>query len=127
MTNNIKNPITAFRKYARYGYDKMGLDIFEICNIATGATVGKNEAAEILAVYQTLQALEYNGHKEIADAVRAVYFRYANRPLKKNEISWRVRRFATESYMDERTVYRHLRLAKTLYLKFYENGIKNVE
>ena len=127
MTNNIKNPITAFRKYARYGYDKMGLDIFEICNIATGATVGKNEAAEILAVYQTLQSLEYNGRKETADAVRAVYFRYANRPLKKNEISWRVRRFATESYMDERTVYRHLRLAKTLFFKFYSNGRKNIE
>ena len=126
MDNRKKaiNPVAAFRKYARYGYDKAELDIFDICNIALGATVGKDEAVELVAVYQTLQALEASGKGETANAVRAVYFRYARRPLKKNEIAWRVRRFATEGYMDERTVYRHLRAAKELFLKFYENGIK---
>ena len=118
------NPVAAFRKYARYGYDNANLDIFDICNIALGATVGKNEAAELVAVYQTLQALEASGKTETANAVRAVYLKYAHRPLKKNEIAWRVSRFATDGYMDERTVYRHLRTAKELFLKFYENGIK---
>ena len=118
------NAIAAFRKYARYGYDKVTVNIFDICNIALGATSGKNEAAELVAVYQTLRALEYSGRAETADAVRAVYFRYASRPLKKNEIAWRVRRFAVEGYMDERTVYRHLRVAKELFERFYVDGIK---
>ena len=126
--SEIKVNVThAFRKYARYGYDKSGLDIFDICNIALGATVVKNEAAELVAVYQTLQTLEYSRRTETAEAVRAVYFRHANRPLKKNEIAWRVRRFATESYMDERTVYRRLREAKELFAEFYADGIKNIK
>ena len=120
---NDINAVAVFRKYARYGYDKAELDIFDICSIALGATPEKKEAAELVAVYQTLQALEYAGRVETADALRTVYFRYAARPLKKNEIAWRVRRFAFESYMDERTVYRHLKLAKELFVKFY-CGIK---
>ncbi len=127
MNKENPNPVSAFRKYARYGYDKSGLDIFDICNIALGATVGKKQAAELVAVYQTLQALEYSHRAETAEAVRAVYFRYANRPLKKNEIAWRVRRFATEKYMDERTVYRRLREAKELFAEFYADGIKNIK
>lgn len=124
MKNTDKGYIHAFRKYARYGYDRAGLNIFEICDIARGATADAQSAAELIAVYQTLRALEYTGREETAAAVRAVYFSFPERPLKKNEISWRVRRFASKSYMDERTVYRHLRAAKELFSKFYENGIK---
>ena len=125
MKNTDKGYIHAFRKYARYGYDRAGLNIFEICDIARGATADAQSAAELIAVYQTLRALEYTGREETAAAVRAVYFTFPERPLKKNEITFRVRRFSGESYMDERTVYRHLRAAKELFLKFYENGIKN--
>ena len=117
--------VKAFRKYARYGYDKVDFNIFEICNVAKGAAPNAESAAEIVAVFQTMQALEFSGRKETADAVRAVYFRYASRPIKKNEVSWRVRRFAAEQFMDERTVYRHLRVAKAMLSNFYENGIKN--
>ena len=126
--NNFeREAVTAFRKYARYGYDKSNLSFFEICDSARGAAPDAESAAEIVAVYLTLQALENFSRRETADAVRKVYFRYADRPLKKNEISWRVRRFASEGYMDERTVYRHLRAAKTLFAKFYQNGIKNIK
>ena len=116
--------VSAFRKYARYGYDKAEIDIFQMCDIARGVSSVRECACQIIAVYETLQALEFFDRKETADAVRAVYFRCAERPLKKNEISWRVRRFATENYMDERTVYRHLRRVKALFLKFYENSKK---
>ena len=115
--------VSAFRKYARYGFDKAGLDIFEICDLARGAAPSQESALALVAVYQTMQMLECHGRKESADVVRAVYFSYPNRPIKKNEISWRVRRFAHESYMDERTVYRHLRAAKELFLNFYEKGV----
>ena len=121
---NKPNAVSAFRKYARYGYDKVGIDIFEMCEIALGATSERQQAAELVAVYQTLRALEYSGREETAEAVRAVYFSLPERPLKKNEVSLRVRRFASESYMDERTVYRHLKAAKELFSKFYGIGIK---
>ena len=126
--NNFeREAVAAFRKYARYGYDKMELSFFELCDSARGAAPSRESAAQIAAVYMTLKALENFSRQETADAVRNVYFSYADRPLKKNEISWRVRRFASEGYMDERTVYRHLRVAKTLFSKFYQNGIKNIK
>ena len=124
---NKPNPVSAFRKYARYGYDNVDFNIFEICETAKGASSNKKEAAEIIAVYLTLKTLEFTGKDETADIVRKVYFKYASRPLKKNEISWRVRRFATDYYMDERTVYRHLKNAKELFINFYENGMKNIK
>jgi len=127
MSQKKLNVALAFRKYARYGFHRAELNIFEMCDLVRGATANPESAAEMIAVYQTVLALESTDRGETADALRAVYFKYADRPLKKNEISWRVRRFATESYMDERTVYRHLRVAKTLFLKFYENGIKNIK
>ena len=115
--------VSAFRKYARYGFDKAGLDLFEMCDLARGAAPSKESALALVAVYQTMQMLECLGRKETADVVRAVYFRFPDRPIRKNDISWRVSRFAFESYMDERTVYRHLRAAKELFLNFYENGV----
>ena len=127
MSEKYINPVVAFRKYARYGYDKTDFNIFEICEAARGASSNKKEAAETVAVYLTLKTLEFTGREEIAATVRKVYFKYASRPLKKNEISWRVRRFAADYYMDERTVYRHLKSAKELFINFYENGIKNIK
>ena len=124
MDQRPKSMVSAFRKYARRGYDKMGLNIFEMCDMAKGASADATDAAETVAVYRTIKALEFTGREETASALRAVYFSFPERPLKKNEISWRVRRFASESYMDERTVYRHLKTAKSLFSKFYENGIK---
>lgn len=121
------NVVSAFRKYARYGYDNADFSIFEISDVARGAASNMLSACEIIAVYETLRTLEFTGKCETADAVRRVYFGYPERPLKKNEISWRVRRFAFEKHMDERTVYRHLKIAKDLFLKFCKAEIKNIE
>ena len=127
MTEKNTNSVSAFRKYARYGYDNADFNIFEMCEAAKGATSNERDAAELVAVYLTLRTLEFTDRTETADLVKKVYFKYASRPLKKNEISLRVRRFATDSYMDERTVYRHLRIAKELFLNFCEIGIKNLK
>ena len=127
MTEKNTNSVSAFRKYARYGYDNAEFNIFEMCEAAKGATANQRDAAELIAVYLTLRTLEFTDRAETADLVKKVYFKYPSRPLKKNEISLRVRRFATDSYMDERTVYRHLRIAKELFLNFYEIGIKNLK
>lgn len=127
MEEKKLNVTAVFRKYARYGYENTRLDIFEACDMARGATASREAAVGMIAVYETLRALEFSDRRETADAVREVYFKYPSRPLRKNEITWRVRRFASESYMDERTVYRHLRTAKELFLRFYRNGIKNIK
>ena len=74
----------------------------------------------MLAVHDTLHFLSVSGKSESADAVRYVYFAARGRVPRKNEISDRVRRFARMYYLDERTVWRRLSEAKSLYIKILE-------
>lgn len=115
-----KEIILAFRKYARYGFDRREADIFEMFKIVAGATSNNVEALKMMAVYETLRALLALGMNETVTMVREVYFKFPERPLKRNEVTMRVRRAAVELYMDERTVYRHLNTAKSLFLGFFD-------
>ena len=76
----------------------------------------------MLAVYDTLRLLTYEGRREELRAVRAVYFARAGRCLRRNDISLRVQRFAIENYMDARTVYRRLARVKSLYFAVLEGN-----
>lgn len=69
---------------------------------------------DILSVEKTLEILERGGKPYIVDAVKAVYFFRPTAPLRKGEISLRVRRFALSVPTDERTVYRWLREARMM-------------
>ena len=69
----------------------------------------------MLAVADTLRLLRYMGRHETVDALRSVYFAGRGRRLRRNEVSHRVRRFAAEHYLDERTVYRRLSHAIDVY------------
>ena len=115
-----KEIILAFRKYARYGFDRLELDVLEMSRFISGATSNGDEALRMMAVYEAMRALSSFGMEETVEIVRAVYFKLPERPLKKNEVTMRVRRAAMELYMDERTVYRHLNTAKALFLGFYK-------
>ena len=75
---------------------------------SNGAAVYDRNAGEY--VYSTLVPN--------ADALEAVYLADRGRTPRKNEISYRVRRFALAHSMDERTVWRRLDEAKKLYLDF---------
>lgn len=67
---------------------------------------------DIDAVREVLSELESGTVPEIAKAVRAVY----SRPAKhKNEIEFRVIAFAIDTPADKRTVYRWLKIARTMF------------
>ena len=69
---------------------------------------------ELLAVYDTVRLLSMTSPEAIF-ALRAVYFFDKGRRPLKNQIGQRVLRFADENCLDERTVYRRLKLVKETY------------
>lgn len=111
----------AFCRYARYGFDKRDLRDFEMMDCIRGTARNIAEAREMLAVYDTLRFLKYMKKGEELQVVRAVYFSRRGKRLRRNDISLRVRRFATENYYDERTVYRRLSEVKRLFLAALED------
>ena len=104
----------AFRRYARLGLDRNPLKTFEVYQRIRGVCKNEVDAAKLLGVYDTIRLLSLTD-KESAEAVRAVYFAERGRTPRKNQTSLRVRRFALENNLDERTVYRRLKSAKELY------------
>lgn len=69
---------------------------------------------DILAVEETITLLEKGEKSNIVKAVKAVYFVNPQQPLRRGDISNRVRRFAITYPADERTVYRWLKEARLL-------------
>lgn len=109
-----------FSRYARYGFAQREEDPFVLYESIRGSVRNLREALDMLAVADTLRLLAILGRREAADAVRAVYFVGRGRRPRRNEISHRVRRFAADRYLDERTVYRRLSEAKHLLLKILD-------
>ena len=103
-----------FRKYARLGLDKRRLKPFEVYAVIKGVSKNEEEAMELLAVYDTVRLLSMTSPEAIS-ALRAVYFFDKGRRPLKNQIGQRVLRFADENCLDERTVYRRLKLVKETY------------
>ena len=109
-----------FRKYARFGLDRRGLDPLRVWKIIDVCFASQKNKFDMLAVLDTMRLLELNGEGDCAEAVRDVYFATATHRLAKNEISRRVCRHAFENYCDERTVYRRLARAREVYRKVRE-------
>ena len=104
----------AFRQWARAG-----------CPM--GANIRKDaweaDFSACASVFLTLAKDEIRGREntaaaEIRKAVMGVYMEEPRRPLRKNEVSNRVRRLAQESYVSERQVYAWLARARSLWWKF---------
>ena len=106
----------AFLRYARYGFDRRNLSIFDMADCIRGCVADAGEAKVMMAVYDTIRLLAFMGRREELLAVKAVYFGRHGRRLRRNDVSLRVRRFAVENYCDDRTVYRRLAKAKRLLL-----------
>ena len=113
----------AFLKYARLGFNQKNLPAVEMARRISACTSCENEATRLLAVYDTLRVLHAEGRGECADAVRAVYFSGRGRNLRKNDITFAVRRFASEHSLDDRTVWRRIEQAKVLYCSLLEEQI----
>lgn len=103
-----------FRKYARLGLDKRTLKPFEVYEVIKGVCRNEDEAMKLLAVYDTVRLLSLTAPESLL-ALRTVYFFDKGRTPLKNQISYRVIRFADENHLDERTVYRRLKQAKDMY------------
>lgn len=69
---------------------------------------------DILAVEKTIELLERGKKPHIIAAIKEVYFAYPLQPLRKGDISGRVRRYSLQCPTDERTVYRWLKEARLL-------------
>ena len=125
MRKNGDVAAKAFLRYAAYGFDRLERDAFDMLDSIRGCTANREEAGRMLAVYDTLRLLDYEGRREELLALREVYFRGAGRRLRRNDITWRVQRFATDHFMDARTVYRRLARVKRLYFTVLEGAFKS--
>lgn len=121
----------AFRLFARLGfptYERAQKIVFEqemrrrseispdIAIVQAEKAVEKQTPTllDILAAERTIALLERGGKTNIVSAVKAVYFVNPQSPLRRGDISNRVRRFAVTYPADERTVYRWLKEARLL-------------
>lgn len=103
----------AFRRWARLG-----------CPGPEGIR-GRRDAGDLLACAAVFVMLEEraadDGRRKnrtetmIAEAIRAVYMVQPDRPLRRSDITLRVRRFAVERYAGERTVYAWLASGRALW------------
>lgn len=121
----------AFRLYAAMGkptYEEAQKRVYEIelskrSDIDPSIAVVQAEKAvknntplllDILAVDKTIELLERGEKGHIVAAVKAVYFTEPAAPLRRGDISKRVRYHALSCPTDERTVYRWLKEARLL-------------
>jgi len=111
----------AFRLYARLGLHRMQnwtvadfRRLFGICRTDT--------LSAMLAVRDTLRALQALGDTECINAVMYVYMSERGRTPGKSETSRRVLSFALARYCDERTVYRKLYKACRMYRNLLQNS-----
>ena len=110
----------AFQKYARLCRDADEISYFSLSARLKGCCKTQREALKILAVKDLFDMLNASGKSETVDAIKAVYCSNFGRTPRKNDISYRVRKFALEHHLDERTVFRKIEEAK----KLYENLMK---
>ncbi len=121
----------AFRLYARLGYPcrEKAQEITRGKEAEPGKSVPPDRARaqakkpaenkaplllDLLAVESTLSLLRNEKKEDVIAAVTAVYFVNPSAPLRRGDISDRVRRFAMTCPADERTVYRWLKYARLL-------------
>ena len=107
--------ISAFRKYTRLGLANNRLSPFEVCDRIRGVSKSREEALDIFAVYDTIRLLKISGKEDVLRAVSAVYMCGMRDKMRKSEISLRILRYAYENNCDERTVYRQLQYARSIY------------
>ena len=87
---------------------------------------GKNKSlgVDLFSLHETLLFLNVLGESDILEAIDYVYFKPFQKSIskrdQKNEISYRVIKYANKNHMDERTVYRKLQKAKRIFFAIRE-------
>lgn len=107
----------AFRRWARFGCP-------DAEKIEMAGYKMPEELLACCAVFVVLEQRERRKYRsntaagEILRAVREVYMAEPGRPLRRQEVTMRVRRLATERWVSERMVYFWLSQARKLYWEF---------
>ena len=107
--------IRAFRRYTQLGLDKDRQPPYRKYERIRAVSQSDKEAASLLAVCDTLRILRLTHKKATLSAVRQIWRARPFAPLKRQEISFRVRKAAFLLFCDDRTVYRYLHTAAELY------------
>ncbi len=131
-TTETRDMARAFIKYAKLGLYDIDTSPFDVYSKIKGVC-GKNKklARELWAVHECLLILRVMQEREILRALYDIYIKpFARRAAKakdkstaqqgtlaKNEISYRVQRFAMQNFLDARTVYRRLKKVRGLWEK----------
>ncbi|MCQ2354612.1 MAG: hypothetical protein MJ102_05845 [Clostridia bacterium] len=109
-----REEIEAFRRYARLGLDRCVGAAESVCRIRGACT--DREAVDMLAVSDVMRMLTYTRSGSLAaKAVREVYFTTCRGNIRSGIISGKVRYVADSLHCDERTVYRGLTYARSLW------------
>lgn len=103
----------AFRTYARLGLCKSNSALEIICRIRGICT--DTCAIDMLAAFDTIRLLELSNDTIAIRAINEIYFSTSFGPIRKNEISYRVRHLADELHCDDRTVYRRLKKVRDIW------------
>lgn len=131
--NTMDYSTAAFRFWARKGCPTHEEAVKRIYNHALSKVINKNpkeavtyaEAeverasaalSDILACDTVFREFELAGKKIICDAVREIYMIQPSKPLKLNDVTYRVRAFSLQSYVSERQVYRYLAQAREAFV-----------
>lgn len=97
-------------------------NLYAVCNCPTTEEIHKRlhtqfnsaQLLDLLAVSKTMEQLRTSDRDYIYRAVEAVYFKQPFKKLQKGEIESRVVDFAIKNYVDERSVWRWLKEARTI-------------
>ena len=109
--------IRVFRKFARLGLANEQLNPIQAYKKIELLCVSRRSRLDMFAVYDTLRLLELNGETDVIEAVYNVYFDGTAYRLTNQEKGARVLRLAHESHCDNRTIYRRLEKARSLYIE----------
>jgi len=106
----------AFRRWARAGCPAAE----EIRTVKGAEDLMACAAVFVMLEKEKLRGRENNAAAEIAKAVREVYMEEPHRPLRKLEVTFRVRRVAAECWVSERQVYTWLARARSMWWAYRE-------
>ena len=110
----------AFRKFARLGLNDASTNPAQAYKRIDVLCHARRTKLDMLAVYDTLRLLSLVGDVDTLAAIWEVYFSLEDYRFSKSETARRVRKCAQNNYCDERTVYRRLVKARSLYTRLRE-------
>ncbi|MBR2380921.1 MAG: hypothetical protein IKA84_00305 [Clostridia bacterium] len=113
--------IRIFSKFSRLGLASEKLNPIQAYKKIDMLCVARRSRLDMLAVYDTLRLLRLNGEEEVLRAVYEVYFEGVSYRSTKQERGASILRLATREHCDDRTVYRRLERARTLFERVREN------